>query len=460
MSPLTHSGGPVLRDGVALADLIDLDARTVAARVLADPEVHDLELDRIFGACWQFVAHECELPKRGDFVTRTLGNDPVIVTRDATGSFSVLLNMCSHKGARVCRAASGSAGNLTCPYHGWIYDHAGGLTTVFAEEMLFPDRPLDKASMGLRRARVGTYRGFIFATWSDTAPSLDEYLGDFRWYLDLVFGAIPGGVELIGPPVRWIVGVNWKVAAENLSGDSYHIATTHRSLFEIGLTTEGVGSGGPVEGLRTEFTSVGAFDPVRGHGTLCNGLFGMNTLEAACPRFGIAPQLAGTVRSTLTPDQVEVFQRLPPIVGNVFPNFSFLSAPFPTELEGPTEPMLCVRVWVPRDAWSTEIMTWPVVYRDTSPELKEAVRRCAIRTFNTTGSFEQDDTDIWATIGRNVTGRQARDRHLQLQATAPASDRWPGPLEAHPAIFSEDNQWNFYRTWYRLLQGPATEVAT
>ena len=31
-----------------------------------------------------------------------------------------------------------------------------------------------------------TYKGLVFATFAEDGPSLDKYLGDFRWYLDLV----------------------------------------------------------------------------------------------------------------------------------------------------------------------------------------------------------------------------------------------------------------------------------
>ena len=51
-------------------------------RVLADPEIYRLELDRIFTKTWQLVAHETEIPQPGDFVTRRMGNDQVIVARD------------------------------------------------------------------------------------------------------------------------------------------------------------------------------------------------------------------------------------------------------------------------------------------------------------------------------------------------------------------------------------------
>ena len=38
--------------------------------VLTDPEIYELEKEKIFGRTWQFLAHESELKEPGDYVTR------------------------------------------------------------------------------------------------------------------------------------------------------------------------------------------------------------------------------------------------------------------------------------------------------------------------------------------------------------------------------------------------------
>lgn len=459
----THDGVPLLADGTPLTDLLDDDERSVAARALSDPEIHQLELDRIFGKCWQFVAHESELPGAGAYVTRWMGDDAVIVTRDADDNFHVLLNVCSHKGAAVCKSSQGRTMQFTCPYHGWMYHNTGAVASVFAEPILFPDDMLNKESLGLRAARVGVYAGFIFATWDDEVEPFDEYLGEFAWYLDLVFGLIGGGVEVLGPPVRWIIETNWKVACENLTGDSYHVATTHRSLFEIGLAEAGIDeidkdAPRDTSDVNTEFNGVAVFDPDRGHGALCIAFLNFGNLERACPVFGIPASRADEVRERLSPVQLETLLGAPPIVGNVFPNFSFISSPFATEFDKPVKPVICIRTYLPRGPNQTEILTWPVVYRDAPQEMKDAVRKGTIRSFNTTGNFEQDDTEIWGTIGRMSNGRQGRRRRINLRGTVPVDTSWTGPLEAHKGPFTEDAEWNFYKVWRRLMTDGATEA--
>lgn len=132
--------GPVLSDGTALCDLVDVDRREVAMRVLTDPDVYRLELDRLFARSWIVVAHESEIPNPGDFVSRYIGEDPVIVTRTRTGEIKILLNVCSHQGMGVCRAEMGNATQFRCPYHGWVYDQTGRfLGSPVAKEQMHGD---------------------------------------------------------------------------------------------------------------------------------------------------------------------------------------------------------------------------------------------------------------------------------------------------------------------------------
>ena len=64
-----------------LRELVKPEEGQVSRLIFTDPEIYQLELERIFARCWLYLAHETEIPHRGDFVTRTMGEDPVIVVR-------------------------------------------------------------------------------------------------------------------------------------------------------------------------------------------------------------------------------------------------------------------------------------------------------------------------------------------------------------------------------------------
>ena len=217
-----------------IKSLVDPEGGLIDRRIFADREIYDLERERIFARCWLYLGHECEIPNPGDFVTRYMGEDPVILARDLNGQLRAHLNMCRHRGNRVCRADRGNTKLFQCSYHGWSYTTDGKLALV---PMVDTFGNLDRSQWGLVSvAQVDSYKGLIFATFDPEAPSLCDYLGDMAWYLDILLDRREGGTEVSGPQ-RWVVDANWKTAAENFGGDGYHIASTHGSARELGIDT-------------------------------------------------------------------------------------------------------------------------------------------------------------------------------------------------------------------------------
>ncbi len=60
----------------------------IHASLYTDPQVFNDEMERIFHRGWVFVGHESEIPRPGDYITRHLGAEPVIMVRGPEGSVS------------------------------------------------------------------------------------------------------------------------------------------------------------------------------------------------------------------------------------------------------------------------------------------------------------------------------------------------------------------------------------
>src|SRR5260221_8136227 len=130
---------------------------------------------------------------------------------------------------RICRADCGTARALTCSYYGWGYDIGGNLVSVPHEADGYRNE-IDKAQWGpLQVPRIEKFHDLVFGNWDPNAGSLDDHLGDMKWYLEPAFNAIEGGTEVIGGMHRWVLKCNWKFAAEQFCSDMYHADTSHIS---------------------------------------------------------------------------------------------------------------------------------------------------------------------------------------------------------------------------------------
>jgi hypothetical protein len=87
-----------------LGSLVDSERGLVSRRIFIEPEIYEKELQQIFARCWLFLCHDSQIPRPGDFFTTYMGEDPVLVVRDSDGEVHAFLNVCRHRGNRLCRA--------------------------------------------------------------------------------------------------------------------------------------------------------------------------------------------------------------------------------------------------------------------------------------------------------------------------------------------------------------------
>ena len=210
----------------------------VHGSLYTDQAIYQLELRKIWFRTWVYVGHESEVPKANDFVMKSIGPEPVIMTRDKTGKVNLLHNRCPHRGNRVCVTDKGNARSFTCPYHGWTFANDGELRGY-----PFPSGydGVDRSALGLGRvSRVASYRGFVFGSFAADGPTLEEHLGAAKSSIDLLCINSPEGeVEITAGFLKHKVKSNWKFLVENET-DGYHPSFVHASIFEVAKS--GIGS--------------------------------------------------------------------------------------------------------------------------------------------------------------------------------------------------------------------------
>ncbi|WP_312963889.1 aromatic ring-hydroxylating oxygenase subunit alpha [Stutzerimonas nitrititolerans] len=207
-----------------------------------DEALFELDMRHIFEGDWVYVAHECQLPNKNDYLTTYIGRQPVIVTRNEAGEIRCLMNTCAHRGARVCRKKRGNSRVLMCGFHNWCYNTNGDLVDVLNEDTGAYPPKFSREDHGLTpAAHVDIYRGFIFATLNPDSAPLREYLNGAMDFIDLLVDQSPTGeTEYLRGVTSYFYRGNWKLQAES-GVDGYHVAGVHGNyLMTAARRTQGL----------------------------------------------------------------------------------------------------------------------------------------------------------------------------------------------------------------------------
>ncbi|WP_226948842.1 SRPBCC family protein [Rhizorhabdus wittichii] len=388
-------------------------------------------MERVFARSWLFVAHESQIDTPASFITTYMGEDSVIVARAGDGRINVFLNSCPHRGNRVCFADSGQGRQFTCNYHGWAFGLDGALKKMPKIGLYKATPGFRMEDWGLKQARAESYKGLVFATFDDEAPSLADWLGDFRWYLDAVLDAEDGGTEFLpGGATRSVMNCNWKFPADNFVGDIYHALWTHLGGADPTLGRHG--------GVKVE--NSGSYQvSVNGHGWEFNDSFLGNAAtmgDRELLRYmrsrqeAIAARL-GTFRAGMWGSVASA---------TIFPNFSFLPGYF------------TFRTFQPKGPLKTEIHAWTLVPRSMPEEMKDRFRRGSMRTFSPSGLLEMDDGENWEFSTQSNAGWITRHQRLCYAMSAEGEvveEGLPGHVTA--GQLSDANQRLFYKRWAEMM---------
>lgn len=439
----------------------DVRRGMIPAHIYNDKEIFELEKERVFGRSWLFVAHESEVPEAGDYVVRRVLEDSFIISRDEHGEIRALFNMCLHRGMQVCRTEMGNASHFRCPYHGWSYRNDGRIVGLpFHKEAYGGEEGFKKKGQTLLPApSLGIYNGLIFVSLDPDAEPLEDFLGDFKFYMDYYTKQSSGGIELRGPQ-RWRVKANWKIGAENFAGDMYHTPQTHTSVVEIGLFRE------PKAEKRKDGTTYWA-----GNGGGTTYKLPEGSLEDRLRYVGYPDEMIARMKEQWSREQLDVVGKDGFMVSaaSVFPNMSFVhNWPRVEEDSDEVLPFISIRQWQPISEDETEIVSWFAVDKNAPEEFKALSYKAYLMCFGSGGMFEQDDVENWVSLTSTAGGPMARRLLLNSRmgmlengqnVVEPLTpEQYSGPGSARVG-YSEYNQRELLLRWANHLERPMEKAA-
>lgn len=199
-------------------------ASTPPSAWYTDERVADLEKQAVFVNTWQPVARLDQLQNKGDCVTVTLADEPLLIIN--SGEIKAFYNVCRHHGAQVVTEDSEQLIRLHCPYHGWTYSLDGKLlsTPNFDGACNF-----DREDHGLISVRTEIWGPWVFVNLNADTESLTTTLGDLTHRIDA------GAQSQLQFYTRKVYDLdcNWKVFVDNYLDGGYHVPFIHKGLSSV-----------------------------------------------------------------------------------------------------------------------------------------------------------------------------------------------------------------------------------
>ena len=206
--------------------------REVHRDIFTHPDVFALEMQTVFTHTWVYVGHASQIPQAGDYYSTTVGDQPVVMVRQADGGIAVLHNRCAHKGVKIAGREHGNTGKFfRCPYHAWTFKLDGALLGIPLNSG-YAQNGFEGTEAAQGMARVGAvqvYRDFVFCRLAAQGESFADFFGESLSTLDNMVDRSPEGkLEVAGGVLRYMHRCNWKMLVDNQT-DTCHPMVAHES---------------------------------------------------------------------------------------------------------------------------------------------------------------------------------------------------------------------------------------
>ena len=155
-------------DSKGISALIDThqDYTTLDQAFYTDADIYERDISEIFLKSWLYAGHTSEIPNAGDWFLFELATESVIIIRNADGDINALLNVCRHRGSKICLQQKGCSKMLVCPYHAWGYDLNGQLKGA-----AYMGDDFDTTGISLKNIHTEVLEGLIYINFADQPSS-------------------------------------------------------------------------------------------------------------------------------------------------------------------------------------------------------------------------------------------------------------------------------------------------
>jgi phenylpropionate dioxygenase-like ring-hydroxylating dioxygenase large terminal subunit len=207
------------------------EGQALPGEMYTSPAIYELELERIFRRDWLFVGRADEIADPGDWLSATIGDEPIMIVRGEDREVRALSRVCPHRFMDVLadgsRGDHGHRDSFVCPYHSWAFGLDGKMTGA---PMMSKSKRFEREhdSYCLSSFKTEVWNGFVFVNLDPDAEPLAPRMGEIEEITanyDLADWVQVDRVDWPESPA------NWKLVMDN-GRECYHHQGAHKETLE------------------------------------------------------------------------------------------------------------------------------------------------------------------------------------------------------------------------------------
>ena len=184
---------------------------------------HDIDRTHIFRKSWQYLCHENQLAKPGDYLAAQMHGQSIFVCRQSDGSLKAFYNVCKHRGHELL-SGRGNTKRIICPYHAWMYDLDGRFLEARQSQFI---KGFDNQDFCLDEIRLETFCHLIFVNLDQNAASLASQSENLATEIN-TFAPDLKSLQF-AHRLTYTIKANWKSVVDNFL-ECYHCPVAHKDF--------------------------------------------------------------------------------------------------------------------------------------------------------------------------------------------------------------------------------------
>ena len=197
--------------------------KTITSSWYSDEKILKLEKENIFSKSWHLLGSIDRIPNEGDYLIKTINEQPIVVIKDKVGEINVFYNVCQHRGC-VLLEKGGNSKQIKCGYHGWVYELNGELKAARG----FDKEDLDFEQLNLKSIEHYIWMNQIFVKLQSDCNNLPKTLKE----IEIIISPIKFDNYSFHLRKSYEIKCNWKVYMDNYL-EGFHIPLVHPKLNKV-----------------------------------------------------------------------------------------------------------------------------------------------------------------------------------------------------------------------------------